>query len=81
MVKQGEFNLEDVTKEDMINLADGIETFLDLMTEIMIFPDDMKSREIKEFNDAIDRVKELIELLRKGKKNKVFKEYDAWNSI
>lgn len=65
----------------MVNMADGIENFLILMREIMIFPDEMKARDIKEFNNAIERVEELIVLLRKGKKDKVFKDADDWNSI
>lgn len=80
-MKHGDFSLDDVTKDDMVNMADGIENFLILMREIMIFPDEMKARDIKEFNNAIERVEELIVLLRKGKKDKVFKDADDWNSI
>lgn len=80
-MKHGDFSLDDVTKDDMVNMADGIENFLILMREIMIFPDEMKARDIKEINNAIERVEELIVLLRKGKKDKVFKDADDWNSI
>lgn len=80
-MKHGDFSLDDVTKDDMVNMADGIENFLIMMREIMIFPDEMKARDIKEFNNAIERVEELIVLLRKGKKDKVFKDADDWNSI
>ncbi len=69
-----------ITKNDMENLADGIEEYLDCLKDIIIFPDELK-REVKpKMKRAMKTVEELIKKLRKGDKS-VFKDEEEWTSI
>lgn len=71
------FNLEDISsddisKVDMLNLADHIEKYLMLFEDIMIIPEEFKINE-KDVQIAKKNVRKLIKKLRKGDKS-VFKE-------
>lgn len=65
------FNPRDLSKSDMEELANSIESYIELLEEVMIFPEELEGNK-KEFEEAIKTSKKLVKKLREGNKN-VFK--------
>ena len=79
-MRNGIFDPDNITNKDMSLLADAIDEFITLLTEVMIFPKDMKKSEREMLEEAIKRSKKLIKKLRNGDKG-VFKDSDDWNPL
>lgn len=75
-----DFDPDNITKQDMKNLADGIEGYLFVLKEIMVFPKEIQKEISKPMKESIKVVEELVKRLRKGDKN-VFKSEDEWTSL
>lgn len=75
-----DFDPDNITKQDMKNLADGIEGYLFVLKEIMVFPKEIQKEISKPMKESIKVVEELVKKLRKGDKN-VFKSEDEWTSL
>ena len=75
-----DFDPDNITKQDMKNLADGIEGYLFVLKEIMVFPKEIQKEISKPMKESIKVVEELVKRLRKGDRN-VFKSEDEWTSL
>lgn len=73
-------NSDNITKADMNNLADAIDEYLNVLTEVMIIPEEIKRDIEDDVKSSMKLVKELVKKLRKGDRS-VFKDEDEWNSI
>lgn len=69
----------DMTGSAMKLLADHIEDYLEVLTDVFIIPDHLKSSE-KRFNEACRTVKKLIRKLRDGDTS-VFRDPEDWDRI
>jgi len=79
-MRKDKFTPDDITKDDMNRLADAIESYLTLFTEIMIIPDDIKDKCKKKMDEGIARSRKLVKKLRKGDRS-VFKASDEWEDL
>ena len=70
----------DISNKDMRLLAHNIEEYLDLLTEVMVIPDDIKDKYGKDIKEGIKITKDLIKKLRKGDRS-VFKSKEDWEDI
>lgn len=73
------FDIDDITRMDLKQLADHIEEYLVLLEKIMIIPDAIRDKKYN-LKKAIKVTKKLIRNLRRGKKG-VFKDREDWNII
>ena len=73
------FHPENVSKDDMIKLAESIEEYIDELESIMIIPDEIIDVYKKQIDEGIHRCRKLIKKLKKGDKS-VFKDIDDENS-
>lgn len=69
------FDSDNVTKKDMIKLADHIEEYISELESMMIIPEEIYDEYAERIDSGIKRCKKLIKKLRKGDKS-VFKEMD-----
>jgi len=69
------FDISNVTKDDMKDLAQQISQYLRELERSMIIPDEIMEEYGKEIEEGIRRTKKLIKKLRDGDKS-VFKDYD-----
>jgi len=68
------FHPEYATKDDMIQLADNINEYLDVLEEVMVIPEELiKDEEL--IKAALKRSRKLVRKLRNGDKS-VFKDLD-----
>lgn len=74
------FDPSDIRKSDMNRLADSLEEYLTLLTEVMIFPEDIKKKCQHKMQAGIQTTEKLIKKLRKGDKS-VFKDEDEWETF
>ena len=72
------FDPEDIRQSDMNKLADAIEEYLDTLFEVMVIPDELKSKYEKQINESRMISEKLVKKLRKGDRS-VFKE--EWSSL
>ena len=70
----------DISDKDMKLLASSIEEYLDLLTDVMVIPDDIKQKYGKDIKEGIKITKKLIQRLRKGDRS-VFKSKEEWEDI
>ena len=70
----------DISDKDMKLLASTIEEYLDLLTDVMVIPDDIKKKHGKDIKEGIKITKKLIQRLRKGDRS-VFKSKEEWEDI
>ena len=75
-----EFDPDNIKKDDMIKLADAIDEYISLLTEVMVIPDDIERKYGDRIEESIAISKKLIKKLRKGDKS-VFKDEDEWNPL
>ena len=68
------FDPDTASSKDLNLLADHIESYMDMVNELMIIPEELKHSET-EIKKSIELVNELIKKLRKNKKS-VFKNID-----
>ena len=68
------FDPKDISRRDMASIAVNIESYIELLEEIMIFPKDLEG-DREEFNDALKTAKSLIKKLSEGDRS-VFKELE-----
>lgn len=79
MSKRDTFDPDDIRKEDMKKLGEGIEGFVEVLTRIMVIPDQIRDEE-KQIKKDMETVEELIKGLKKGKhKDRYFKDIEEWN--
>lgn len=71
------FDPENVTKEDMKNLAKHIEEYVDELESLMIIPDEILDEYGDQIKEGIKRTRKLIARLRKGDRS-VFKDTDEY---
>lgn len=76
-----EFDPRTMTKKDMKNAADHIESYMEVLFPLMIIPDDIYDESAESVKKAKKYVKKLIKRLNDGDKEKVFKDDDDWNII
>lgn len=69
------FDISNVTKDDMKDLAQQISQYLRELERSMIIPDEIMEEYGKEIEEGIKRTRKLIKKLRDGDKS-VFKDYD-----
>ena len=74
------FDPTDITRDDMNQLAEIFEEYINMLEKVMIIPDDIYDECKKNIDEAIKRVRKLIKKLRKGDKS-VFKDEDEWNNL
>lgn len=65
----GYIDPEDISRKDMDAIADAIEDYLEVFTDVMIIPKEIDKGEV---NDALHMCRKLVKKLRKGDKT-VFK--------
>ena len=70
----------DISHKDMRLLAQHIEEYLELLTDVMVIPDDIKEKHGKEIKQGIKITKDLIRKLRKGDRS-VFRSKEDWEDI
>lgn len=68
----GYIDIDNISQKDMDAIANAIEDYLEVFTDIMIIPKDIDKEEV---HDAIRTCRKLVKKLKKGDKN-VFKGYD-----
>ena len=64
----------------MNHMADAIDEYLNVLTEIMIIPEEIKEDIEDDIKSSMKLAKELVKKLRKGDRS-VFKDEEDWNSI
>lgn len=69
------FHIDNVTKEDMKNLAQQISQYLNELERSMIIPEELMDEYGNEIKEGIKRTKKLIKKLKDGDKS-VFKDFD-----
>ena len=67
-------DISNITEQDMHELGNAIEDYLELFEEIMIIPEELKKNK-KEINEALELSKKLVKKLKKGDRS-VFKYCD-----
>ena len=70
-----DFDPRYVTKDDMNNLAEHIEEYVEQLESIMIIPDDIAEKYEDQIKEGIKQARKLISKLKKGDKS-VFKDID-----
>jgi len=68
----GYIDPKDIDQKDLDILADAIEDYLSMFTDVMIIPKGIDKKNVEE---ALDISRKLVKKLRKGDKN-VFKSFD-----
>ena len=74
------FDPENVSKTDMVRLAEHIEEYVDQLESIMIIPEEILEKHGDQIKEGIRRAKKLINKLKKGDKS-VFKDDEDRNSL
>ena len=69
------YDPKDFSDSQMDKLADSIEAYIHILSNIMILPEDMSKREEKELMYSIEKSKKLIKKLRKHDRS-VFRDDD-----
>lgn len=69
------FDPDDIRIEDMKLMAEHLASYLELLQEVMIIPDEIMDEYGKRINEGIKRTQKLINKLRKGDTS-VFKDID-----
>ena len=69
----GYIDPEDISRRDMDAIADAIEDYLEVFTDVMIIPKGIDKDEVQ---DALHMCRKLVKKLRKGDKD-VFKGIEA----
>jgi hypothetical protein len=69
------YDPKDFSYTKMDKLADSIEAYIHILSNIMILPEDMSKREEKELMYSIEKSKKLIKKLRKHDRS-VFRDDD-----
>lgn len=69
----GYIDPEDISRRDMDAIADAIEDYLEVFTDVMIIPKGIDKDEVQ---DALHMCRKLVKKLRKGDKE-VFKGIEA----
>ena len=64
-------DISNITEQDMRELGNAIDDYLELFEEIMIIPEELKKNK-KEINEALELSKKLVKKLKKGDRS-VFK--------
>lgn len=67
-------DISNITEQDMHELGNAIDDYLELFEEIMIIPEELKKNK-KEINEALELSKKLVKKLKKGDRS-VFKDCD-----
>lgn len=67
-------DISNITEQDMRELGNAIDDYLELFEEIMIIPEELKKNK-KEINEALELSKKLVKKLKKGDRS-VFKYCD-----
>lgn len=67
-------DISNITEQDMHELGNAIDDYLELFEEIMIIPEELKKNK-KEINEALELSKKLVKKLKKGDRS-VFKYCD-----
>lgn len=67
-------DISNISDEDMNELGNAIEDYIELFEEIMIIPKELKKNK-KEINEALEISKKLVKKLKKGDRS-VFKDCD-----
>jgi len=74
MINKDYFDPENITKDDMKQLAEHINEYLDVLEEVMVIPEELiKDEEL--IKAALKRSRKLVRKLREGDKS-VFKDMD-----
>jgi D-mannonate dehydratase len=68
-----------IKRSEMSELANHIETYLEVLEDVFIIPDHIKSSK-KKMDQSIEITKKLIRKLRKGDIS-VFKDPDDWYEV
>jgi len=74
------FDPNNITKGDMNRLADAIDEYVDLFTEVMIIPPELKDKYENKIKEGLRVTEKLVGKLRKGDTS-VFKTADEWESL
>lgn len=72
-----QFDPYDIEKQDMVDLADDIEAYLEAFQEVMIIPKEFEAQYGDLIRSSVGTVRKLIHKLRKGDVS-VFKDPDEW---
>ena len=67
-------DISNITEQDMHELGNAIDDYLELFEEIMIIPEELKKNK-KEINEALELSKKLVKKFKKGDRS-VFKYCD-----
>lgn len=79
MSRRDTFDPDDIRKEDLAKLGEGIEEYVEVLTRIMVIPDKIRGEE-KQIKKDLDTVIELFTGLKKGKhRERYFRNIDEWN--
>nr|DAS69513.1 MAG TPA: QLQ protein [Caudoviricetes sp.] len=66
---------KDFTDSQMEKFADSIESYLHILSNIMILPEDLSKKEEKELMYSIEKAKKLVKKLKKHDRS-VFRDED-----
>ena len=71
-----EFDPEHISRDTLNKLADHLESFLKLITEIRVAPPEIEKTYGKRIIEGDKRTRKLIKKMRKGETESIFKEID-----
>lgn len=78
MMNRYNFDPDNISKEDMNNIADNIENYIELLKDVMIIPESISKKHEKRIQKALKITEKLIKKLRKGDTS-VFKDREDWD--
>ncbi|MCM1439567.1 MAG: hypothetical protein NC131_10265 [Roseburia sp.] len=79
-MRKDQFDPEDITKQDMTDLADAIQEYKEILMSVMVIPDEIADKCRDTIKESMRRTDKLIKKLRKGDKS-VFKDEDELNEM
>lgn len=74
------FDPRNITQGHLTKLAEILEYFLDFEEKCVVIPDELKGKK-GDFDEGIKRTKKLIEKLKAGKVDDIFKDPEEWNFL
>lgn len=74
-MRKEQFDPDNITKQDMADLADAIQEYKETLVSIMVIPDEIADKCSDTIKESMRRVDKLIKKLRKGDRS-IFKEDD-----
>jgi hypothetical protein len=71
---------QDIDKDSMKKFAMNLEVFMEVREDFMIIPPEIMGKKSDNFDKASKKVKKFIKKLRRGEKDKIFKDDDDWSN-